>query len=438
MDLEERFHHAVTVEGHQQPDLGAIAARGERRAHNKRVASGLASVAALAVGALGLVSSIQDSPELLEAADGSLAVEVGDDDGSLVSLGESEAGEVASDPDGDTVSQPLIEALGASLELCYNYDNDSGAGTIEVWMDGEQNISIDERRLRGTDEDRGSVFRFRGEGRADGLRVEASGRYETDGQQTPSNENRTFLFDDGLGTVAGPRFIYAAVDCELEEAVREADGDGVVADGYGGSLKVDEDGILVHDRVDGSAVVIELPAIEADVVQRWPTDIAQLDGTSYLFIDQFVNMSPASGDEVKFEVSVLALNLETDQLIEVERRLITSTESPEWVYNGHITTNGEQILIMRELWQGACLYAEAINLDGTVAETPETLGFELPETVRVFSDDVIAQLRTVNDASELGCLTFDDIDDGGVGALGRQADAASFNEFAADFVLLYG
>lgn len=471
MDLAERFHQAVSVEDHQQPDLGAIAARGRQRAHSKRVASGLASVTVLAVGALGLVSSIQDSPELVEAADGSLAVEIGDEDRSLVSLGErepepgvSDTGQSSADVEqdlpagsvdgedsasataeeavdvasGEVEAQPLIEALAASFELCYGYDNEGGAGAVEVWMDADQNISIDERRLRGSDDNPDSVFRFRGEGRADGLRVEASGRYEADGQQTPVEETRTFVFGDGLGTLAGPQFIYTAVNCEADSVVVEAAGDGLVADGYGGSLMVTDDGRLVHEQADGSTVVIELPRIEADVVQRWPTDIAQLNGTSYLFIDEFVNRPTLSPDEVDFEVSILALNLETDELIEVERRPITSTASPEWIYNGHITTNGEQILVMRELWQSACLYAEAINIDGTAAEAPETVGLELPRSVGVFSEDVLAQLGVVDGPAELGCLTLDDIDDGGIGVLGRQADAASFNEFAADFLLAFG
>ncbi len=476
-DLEQRFQRAATIEGYQSPNLDAIATRGHKRVHNKRIASGLASIAVLAVGAVGLVRTVDRSTAVVEAADGSLAVELGEDDGGLVSLGdedeaateeggdtevaigeapdgsqgEAAAGTDETDGSGDATSgtspttqaaaeqtQPIVDALEATFELCFGYDNASGAGTLEVWLDGENNVAVDERRVRGGAGDLAFVFRFRGDGPADGLQVNATGRFEAEGQQsTDNNRERSFVFTDDLATVASPDYIYNSIDCGAMTSIGEAPAGQTLDDGYGGSLVVDAAAGLVHQRADGSLVPIDFPSVDA-VIQRWPTDVAAIDGTYYLFIDQFINVPPVQGEDVHFEVSILALNLESDELVEVERRVITNSDGREWFYNGHITTNGTQILVMRELWQSACLYAEAVTLTGAPTQAPELAGLDLPADVDALTDEVRVKLRSTAGIAELGCITLDDIDDGGIEALGRQADSAAFSDFAADFLMLYG
>ncbi len=427
-DLEARFQRALTIQQYGSPDFGAIAARAQTRAHNKRVGSGLASLAVLAVGAVGLLNTVNGSSSVVEAADGSLSVD----------LDVGDAADASSTTAASAPSQPIIAALSAASELCFGYDNTSGAGTLAVSLEEDGNVSVDESRVRGSTDDPGFVFRFRGEGQADGLRVRAQGSYESEGQQQSLEELRMFGFSEDLATVAGPEFVYTGTDCGDPGTAGQAAPGQVLSDGYGGSLVIDAEAGLLHQRSDGSLVPIELPSIDAEVVQRWPTDLASVEGTFYLFIDQLVNLAPAPGEDVHLEVSILALNLETDELIEVERRVITDTDGPDWIYNGHITSNGEDILVMREFWQSTCLYAEALSLSGSRTNSPETAGLERPPWMDDITDDVRSKLSTAAGTAELGCITLNEIDDGGVATLGRQADPTTFEDFTAGFLLLYG
>lgn len=469
MDLEQRFQQAVESEKFGQPNLHAIANRGAARARNKRIGAGAASLAVLAVGALSLSSIASRTPDVVEAADGSIAVDVDDGDGGLVSLDDSdgtpaeeqiesdEAPQSPGDEPGDDASvveeepaeaaetevqpQPLLGALAQEFELCYSYDDESGSGTLQVWLDGDEVVQVEERRVRGGADDPAFVFDFVGMGTVDGLQIDATGEYISEGALGPSNESRSFLFSGDLSSVAGQQFVYTAQSCDsIGEAGAPVTG-GVVADGYGGSLTVDPELGLVHQRVDGSDVVVELPSFDAVAPQRWPTDVASIGGTYYLLVDQFVNLEPGPGETDHFEVSILALNLETDEWIEVERRIITGVEGPDWVYNGHMTSNGEQILVMREFWQGTCMYIEALTLSGEVVDAPETAFYPRPPWLDGFTKEQAATMRDTDPDNDFvfdPCVGLDEIGDGGLAVLGRQAPPQAFAEFEADFLLRYG
>ncbi len=227
-------------------------------------------------------------------------------------------------------------------------------------------------------------------------------------------------------------------------------------DSLGGYVEM-RTGELVHVTSNGfeNRVPLEQPA--GGFVQRWVTDIAPVDGTPYLFIDEFVNRTDLAEDRVAalyesygvsygeesdpyadlrgiatdqelsnlehWEVAIVAYNLETDELFDVERRTIHSATSIDWIYNGHITTDGSRILVMRELWQSACLYVEALTFDGAVLELTENPS-PAPEGLGTFDYETIRSMQRGEVPLPQPCATLAEIDDDGRELLGAQVDQA--------------
>ncbi|MEM9890406.1 MAG: hypothetical protein AAF962_06050 [Actinomycetota bacterium] len=188
---------------------------------------------------------------------------------------------------------------------------------------------------------------------------------------------------------------------------------GELSDGLGGALAADGTS-LVHHRADGTTTVL---FADLDPNVR-VTDVAPIDGRPYLFIDRF-----EFGDGELFVVSILAVDLTTDEVIVVEERDV-APETPSWIYNSHVTTDGAQLLVARELWQGECYYTETITLDGAsvpgVAEAvpaPDWLDGWDPTSAG--PGELPGPCVTLGDWVDLG---------GGETVLGRYADADRLND----------
>lgn len=192
---------------------------------------------------------------------------------------------------------------------------------------------------------------------------------------------RRMSFDAFTGTTPEPA---AAVQASAAESISGtvvgddlavAD-DPVVADGLGGSL-TGVGNALVHVRADGSQITLVEPwgsfGPDTDIVQHWLTDIAMLDGEPHALVREFKN-NIENFEATDFQDAILAINLVTDTTVEVERRFIDTIESFEWMYSGHITSDGTDLLVERQLFQGQCVWAEKLAFpSGDVivwAETP--------------------------------------------------------------------
>ncbi len=238
-----------------------------------------------------------------------------------------------------------------------------------------------------------------------------------------------------------------------------------VADGTGGWLTVTSSGIE-HLRADGSSGMISFPDPAGGFAQRWPTDVVTIDGGRYLLIDQFVNRQdlaaerewalaesygipydPETGaiglDQVAtpeeldalnhWEVSILAVDLASDDIITIENRVINRTRSPDWVYNGHITSDGSTIMVMRELWQGHCLYAEGLTLGGLPVDIADAAVYPKPQGVDTMSYDEIDAVFGSQADPPQPCRGLDDLPDSGLGVWGTQADRAQIEAFRRAF-----
>ena len=229
-----------------------------------------------------------------------------------------------------------------------------------------------------------------------------------------------------------------------------------VPDSLGGYVLAN-DGALRHVHFDGTARPIALAVPPGGFVQLWVTDVAELDGIPYLFIDEFVNRRDLAAEKTAalyekygltygadadpwseldgvatqeeldalehWEVSILAVDLRTDMVTVVEKRIIGSAVSNEWIYNGHITTDGSRILVMRELWQSACLYVEALTFDGAVLELTENPS-PAPEGLGTFDYETIRSMQRGEVPLPQPCATLAEIDDDGRELLGAQVDQA--------------
>ncbi|MDH3299870.1 MAG: hypothetical protein OES24_05120 [Acidimicrobiia bacterium] len=238
-----------------------------------------------------------------------------------------------------------------------------------------------------------------------------------------------------------------------------------VADGTGGWLTVTSSGIE-HLRAAGSSGMISFPDPAGGFAQRWPTDVVAIDGRQYLLVDQFVNRQDLEAERVKalaesygvpydaetgamslegmatpeeldslnhWEVSILAVDLTTDDIFTVESRVINSVHSPGWVYNGHITSDGSNILVMRELWQGHCLYAEGLTLDGQPVEIADAAVYPKPRGVDAMTYDEIDAVFSTQVDPPQPCRTLDELPDSGLGVWGTQADADQIKAFRVAF-----
>ncbi len=238
-----------------------------------------------------------------------------------------------------------------------------------------------------------------------------------------------------------------------------------VSDGTGGWLTVVAGGIE-HLRVDGTSGMISFPDPPGGLAQRWPTDVAFIEGRHYLLVDQFVNRQDLEAERVKamaeaygvpydaeagafalegvatpieidslnhWEVSILAVDLTTDEVLTVEERVINSVQSPEWVYNGHITSDGTNILVMRELWQGHCLYAEGLTLDGQPVDVVDAKVYAKPEGLDMMTYDDIDAVFSAQAEPLRPCRTLAELPDSGLGVWGTQADTAQMEAFRVAF-----
>lgn len=240
--------------------------------------------------------------------------------------------------------------------------------------------------------------------------------------------------------------------------------ESALPDSLGGYIEL-RNGDLIH--VSSAAAETRLPLEQppGGFVQRWVTDIAPVDGTPYLFMDEFVNRTDlaairaaslyesyglAYGDESDpysdlsgiateqelsdlehWEVAIVAYNLETDELFDVERRTIHSATSVDWIYNGHITADGQRVLVMRELWQSTCMYVNALGLDGEpIILDPSPV--PAPIGVESLDFNAIRAIQMGDRPYPQECTTLEQIGDGGVGILGSVVDQAIVNQWNSE------
>ncbi|MDH5519202.1 MAG: hypothetical protein OEZ14_01590 [Acidimicrobiia bacterium] len=288
--------------------------------------------------------------------------------------------------------------------------------------------------------------------------------------------------DDELDAVDDPNDGAAgeadAVDVAPGESDGSAEGDGSgtqpaplppspnsVADGSDGWLTVTPSGIE-HQRADGSTGLIRFADPPAGFAQRWPTDVVTIEGRQYLLVDQFVNRDDLETERVKalaesygipydaetgafglegvatpeeldslnhWEVSILAVDLDTDEISVVESRVINSVHSADWVYNGHITSDGSNILVMRELWQGYCLYAEGLTLDGQPVAIADAVTYPKPQGIDSMSYDEIDAVFSGRVEPPQPCRTLDEVPESGLEVWGTQADNGQIEAFRSAF-----
>jgi hypothetical protein len=235
-----------------------------------------------------------------------------------------------------------------------------------------------------------------------------------------------------------------------------------LSDGVGGWLTVKDDGTLSRLAPDGAESIIRLPD-RGGWTQRFVTDVALIDGTPLLLIDEFVSRDDLALERVRevagrygltidpdsdyeaalaevataqeldslnhFEVSILAVDVISGRVTTVERRVINSIADPRWVYNGHVTAYGSRLVVMRELWQGACLYAEALTLDGATVDDPITDRYPKPVGLDTLTFEEISAMQSGEAPWPEPCLTLDVINDGGQAALGTQAGRGNLEVF---------
>lgn len=164
-------------------------------------------------------------------------------------------------------------------------------------------------------------------------------------------------------------------------------GPGEISDGLGGKLFV-LDGRIVHLHPDETLSPIFIPRQDGTAPsQTWLTDIALLDGTPHLFISTFVVFD---FEQSIFETTIEMVNLQTDELSVVERRRIEGTENDNWIYNGHITSDGSNLRVVRELWQGQCYFTETLRPDGALVPADEP--FPKPRWLDGITEELATEL----------------------------------------------
>ncbi len=234
-----------------------------------------------------------------------------------------------------------------------------------------------------------------------------------------------------------------------------------LSDSLGGYVEM-RDGDLIHVSSNGSENRVPLEEPTGGFVQRWVTDIAPVDGTPYLFIDEFVNRTDLAADQAAalyesygltynpesdpysdlrgiatdqelsnlehWEVAIVAYNLATEELFDVERRTIHSATSLDWTYNGHITADGERVLVMRELWQSSCMYVNALTLAGDpIVLDPSPV--PAPLALESLDFDAIRAMQMGERPYPQECTTLEQIGDGGLAILGSHVDQAIVSEW---------
>ena len=408
---EDRLRAAATGGPNAAPDLDTIVGRAQRLRRNRRIGFVMASVAIVAVGAAAGFSYLQSTSPTSIAAVG-----VGDSS--------DEADGQSADEANDT-SSPDSAADGENGRDDNDDATPPAAGSTadtEPIDDGDDVASSEQADGDDVDDDNGD--------------------------------------DDGSGS-----------DDEAADGDDGGNDDGrptssSLGDGSGGWLTATT-GTIRHQHADGTETTITFTDPVGGFAQRWPTDVVRLGNGYYLLIDQFVNRQdlasermrtlaqrygiPYDGDgdmyralegiasdqelsEVEhWEVGILAVDLASDQLLMVENRVINSANSPDWIYNGHITSDGANLVVMRELWQGYCHYVEGLSLNGQVVSVSQSLVYPKPRGLDEMTfDDITAVFEGRRQAPQ-PCLTLSDISDRGVAALGLQADPAEMEAFSQAF-----
>ena len=202
--------------------------------------------------------------------------------------------------------------------------------------------------------------------------------------------------------------------------------EGDVPDGLGGVLAIGEDEI-VHFRADGDRAAILTARFPsgADQTQFWLHDIAPIDGVPHLLLSSFTFY-----DFEDFVVTIEMVNLQTDELTVVEERIIKNTDNVEWFYNAHVTTDGSNLLVARELWQGQCYYTETLTPAGVLVDRAQP--YPKPAWLEGLDEPTIAEWLNVDwdlipDCTDLDAWTALG---GGPAVLGQQADGSALTELA--------
>lgn len=207
-----------------------------------------------------------------------------------------------------------------------------------------------------------------------------------------------------------------------------------IGDSNGGTVLV-EGGQLSYRNAAGELQPIDLPATGA-TTERRVTDLAPMDGRPYLLVADFTDRpdlaaematelglgpdDPRTDDLMHHELEIHAVDLTTLQIYPVEQRTVTDRTSVDWVYNGHVTIQGDHLMVVRELWQSMCVFVEALTLDGTVVEAPQN---PLPQPLLAgLSTETIRAMQAGTKEPPAGCLGSDELTDGAMSALGTQAD----------------
>lgn len=382
--LEERLRAAGRSYADPGADINSIKRRGETIRRNRRIGMTLTSIALVAMGGVAAVNLIRPSSDstVISASDGEML----DDDGDDVDLDQANS----------TEPEEVVEDDSAIPSTTVIDRAEDGAGAVEVQPD---NTATDDS---GTDD---AAF----------------------SQDPPSP--------------------------------------GSLSDGSGGWLTATPAGVQ-HLRVDGTETVITFADPPGGFAQRWPTDVVFIDGRHYLLVNQFVNRediqehreralaeqygvaydpetgatgldgvaAPEELDALNhWEVSILAVDLAADEIIPVENRVINSTNSPEWVYNGHMTSDGSNIMVMRELWQGHCLYAEGLTLSGEPVEIVDSKIYAKPTGLDIMTVEEIEGVLSLESDPPQPCHTLQELPDSGLGVWGTQADSAQMESFRIAF-----
>ncbi len=206
-------------------------------------------------------------------------------------------------------------------------------------------------------------------------------------------------------------------------------GPGEVSDQLGGKLVVGEDEIL-HLSADGTVRSIVASRFEGSrQTQIWLHDIAPIDGVPHLIFNTFTAFDI---EQQIFETTIELVNLETDELTVVERRRIEGTDNDNWIYNDHVTTDGTNLLVARELWQGQCYFTETLTVVGEVLDFDEQ--FPKPQWLDGIDPAVAEEWQTNWDLiPDDDCVDLNEWNDLGRGraVLGATVSADELTELAS-------
>ncbi len=228
---------------------------------------------------------------------------------------------------------------------------------------------------------------------------------------------------------------------------------GALLDDTEGGLVDVEGGTLVHQRASGERIVIDLPGID-DTWSLRITDLAPVNGVPHLLVTggtdhddvvaqrtaalyQAYGLTPSAASDpprdlagrasteeldslVHRELALFAVDLTTDVVHVVERRTIDDLSSADATTYDHVTSDGRRILIVRDLWDGRCVYADALDRDGSPAIWPDS-PLERPDLGGLDGPTRHA-MRTGQEDPPTGCRNRDELPDGAASVFAVTAD----------------